>query len=121
MRSSLFIFLFFAVPTVDHDVILAVFVTTDTTVFAADTLLHNTLHLSEREKGEEKREGGVFPFLSTLLVPSLTTLSPFSFFVQFRNFKIVYRRYAGLFFCICVDLEDSNLGYLEAIHNFVEV
>ena len=43
------------------------------------------------------------------------------FSVQFRNFKIVYRRYAGLFFCICVDLEDNNLAYLEAIHNFVEV
>ena len=41
--------------------------------------------------------------------------------LQFRNFKIVYRRYAGLFFCICVDLEDNNLAYLEAIHNFVEV
>ncbi|CAI8034756.1 AP-2 complex subunit sigma [Geodia barretti] len=42
-------------------------------------------------------------------------------FVAFRNFKIVYRRYAGLFFCICVDLDDNNLAYLEAIHNFVEV
>ena len=40
---------------------------------------------------------------------------------QFRNFKIVYRRYAGLYFCICVDLDDNNLAYLEAIHNFVEV
>ena len=42
-------------------------------------------------------------------------------FVAFRNFKIVYRRYAGLYFCFCMDLEDNNLGYLEAIHNFVEV
>ena len=41
--------------------------------------------------------------------------------VQFRNFKIVYRRYAGLYFCICVDITDNNLAYLEAIHNFVEV
>jgi hypothetical protein len=40
---------------------------------------------------------------------------------QFRNFKIVYRRYAGLYFCICVDVSDNNLAYLEAIHNFVEV
>ena len=40
---------------------------------------------------------------------------------QFRDFKIVYRRYAGLYFCVCVDLEDNNLAYLEAIHNFVEV
>lgn len=42
-------------------------------------------------------------------------------FVEFRNFKIVYRRYAGLYFCICVDITDNNLYYLEAIHNFVEV
>ena len=42
-------------------------------------------------------------------------------FVEFRNFKIIYRRYAGLYFCICVDVSDNNLYYLEAIHNFVEV
>ncbi|UYV74879.1 AP2S1 [Cordylochernes scorpioides] len=42
-------------------------------------------------------------------------------FVEFRNFKIVYRRYAGLYFCICVDVSDNNLAHLEAIHNFVEV
>ncbi|PNI28898.1 AP2S1 isoform 1 [Pan troglodytes] len=41
--------------------------------------------------------------------------------LQFRNFKIIYRRYAGLYFCICVDVNDNNLAYLEAIHNFVEV
>ena len=45
--------------------------------------------------------------------------TPFSF--QFRSFKIVYRRYAGLYFCFCVDVTDNNLMYLEAIHNFVEV
>lgn len=45
----------------------------------------------------------------------------FCIFLQFRNFKIVYRRYAGLYFCICVDVNDNNLCYLEAIHNFVEV
>uniref|UniRef100_A0A4W4H5A2 AP complex subunit sigma n=1 Tax=Electrophorus electricus TaxID=8005 RepID=A0A4W4H5A2_ELEEL len=39
----------------------------------------------------------------------------------FRNFKIIYRRYAGLYFCICVDVTDNNLAYLEGIHNFVEV
>ena len=44
-----------------------------------------------------------------------------SFWFQFRNFKIVYRRYAGLYFCFCVDVHDNNLYYLEAIHNFVEV
>ncbi|KAK9466150.1 Adaptor protein complex sigma subunit [Lipomyces arxii] len=42
-------------------------------------------------------------------------------FVDFRNSKIVYRRYAGLFFCVCVDSDDNALAYLEAIHFFVEV
>lgn len=48
-----------------------------------------------------------------------SVLTPFC--PQFRNFKIIYRRYAGLYFCICVDVNDNNLAYLEAIHNFVEV
>ncbi|KAK7958396.1 AP-2 complex subunit sigma [Apiospora saccharicola] len=42
-------------------------------------------------------------------------------FVEFRNHKIVYRRYAGLFFCACVDTNDNELAFLEAIHFFVEV
>ncbi|PCH40475.1 clathrin coat assembly protein ap17 [Wolfiporia cocos MD-104 SS10] len=42
-------------------------------------------------------------------------------FVEFRAHKIVYRRYAGLFFCVCVDADDNELAYLEAIHLFVEV
>ena len=42
-------------------------------------------------------------------------------FVEFRSLKIVYRRYAGLFFCACVDANDNELAYLEAIHFFVEV
>ncbi|KAJ1994196.1 AP-2 complex subunit sigma [Dimargaris cristalligena] len=42
-------------------------------------------------------------------------------FVEFQNHKIVYRRYAGLFFCFCVDANDNELSYLEAIHFFVEV
>ncbi|KIK93640.1 hypothetical protein PAXRUDRAFT_33944 [Paxillus rubicundulus Ve08.2h10] len=42
-------------------------------------------------------------------------------FVEFKNHKIVYRRYAGLFFCVCVDANDNELAYLEAIHLFVEI
>ncbi|KAJ3199420.1 AP-2 complex subunit sigma [Entophlyctis luteolus] len=42
-------------------------------------------------------------------------------FVEFRQYKIIYRRYAGLFFCFCVDVNDNELIYLEAIHFFVEV
>lgn len=44
-------------------------------------------------------------------------------FIEFRSLhqKIVYRRYAGLFFCACVDANDNELAYLEALHFFVEV
>ncbi|ODO00203.1 AP-2 complex subunit sigma [Cryptococcus amylolentus CBS 6273] len=42
-------------------------------------------------------------------------------FVEFRDDKVIYRRYAGLFFCVCVDSNDNELAYLEAIHLFVEV
>jgi AP-2 complex subunit sigma-1 len=58
-----------------------------------------------------------------MAVLQLTTLfsSPSYPKPQFRNYKIVYRRYAGLFFCVCVDANDNELAYLEAIHLFVEV
>jgi hypothetical protein len=42
-------------------------------------------------------------------------------FVEFRQQKIVYRRYAGLFFSMGIDISDNELAYLEAIHLFVEV
>jgi len=47
--------------------------------------------------------------------------SKFTNFLEFRTHKVVYRRYAGLFFCVCVDPGDNELAYLEAIHLFVEV
>eukprot|EP00656_Telonema_subtile_P052449 TRINITY_DN7316_c0_g1_i1.p1 TRINITY_DN7316_c0_g1~~TRINITY_DN7316_c0_g1_i1.p1 ORF type:complete len:143 (+),score=48.90 TRINITY_DN7316_c0_g1_i1:158-586(+) len=42
-------------------------------------------------------------------------------FVEWRTFKIIYRRYAGLFFTICCDVNDNELSCLEAIHFFVEL
>lgn len=42
-------------------------------------------------------------------------------FLEFRNYKIIYKRYAGLFFALCVDLNDNELTNLEFIHLFVEV
>eukprot|EP01111_Echinosteliopsis_oligospora_P002789 TRINITY_DN1432_c0_g1_i2.p1 TRINITY_DN1432_c0_g1~~TRINITY_DN1432_c0_g1_i2.p1 ORF type:complete len:143 (+),score=16.75 TRINITY_DN1432_c0_g1_i2:68-496(+) len=47
--------------------------------------------------------------------------SKFTNFVEFRNHKVVYRRYAGLFFMMVVDHKDNELSCLEAIHLFVEV
>ena len=45
----------------------------------------------------------------------------FTNFVEYRSYKIIYRRYAGLFFSLCVDVTDNELALLEAIHLFVEV
>ncbi|KAI8869714.1 clathrin coat assembly protein ap17 [Ramicandelaber brevisporus] len=42
-------------------------------------------------------------------------------FCEFGSYKIVYRRYAGLFFCFGVDSNDNELVYLEAIHLLVEI
>lgn len=65
-----------------------------------------------------------YPLLPSPFSPSLIALTdrPTSSNVsQYRNHKIVYRRYAGLFFSMCVDANDNELAWLESIHLFVEV
>eukprot|EP00980_Cylindrotheca_fusiformis_P026951 scaffold18138_cov128-Cylindrotheca_fusiformis.AAC.17 len=42
-------------------------------------------------------------------------------FIEYNNYKLIYRRYAGLFFTIAVDVQDNELSYLETIHLFVEM
>jgi len=42
-------------------------------------------------------------------------------FIEYNNYKLIYRRYAGLFFTIAVDVADNELSYLESIHLFVEL
>mmetsp|Transcript_16733 Transcript_16733/g.30016 ORF Transcript_16733/g.30016 Transcript_16733/m.30016 type:complete len:148 (+) Transcript_16733:257-700(+) len=41
-------------------------------------------------------------------------------FIEYRDFKCVYRRYASLFFIVGVDGQTNELGVLELIHNLVE-
>merc|ERR1739848_264385 len=45
----------------------------------------------------------------------------FTNFVEYQGNKIVYRRYAGLYFSLCVDSTDNELVCLEIIHLFVEI
>ena len=40
---------------------------------------------------------------------------------QFRTYKIIYRKYASLYFLFCVDMSDNELAYYEGIHLFVEL
>ncbi|KAJ5073447.1 ap-2 complex subunit sigma [Anaeramoeba ignava] len=42
-------------------------------------------------------------------------------FAEYRTYKVIYRRYAGLYFVMCVDTTDNELSILESIHLFVEV
>eukprot|EP00891_Asterochloris_glomerata_P004295 jgi/Astpho2/4295/e_gw1.00064.93.1_t len=52
----------------------------------------------------------------------ISTRDPkFTNFVEFKTNKIIYRRYAGLFFSMCVDVTDNELAYLESVHLFVEI
>ena len=41
--------------------------------------------------------------------------------MQYQNFKIIYRRYAGLYFIFGVDVNDNELLLMETIHLFVEL
>ena len=42
-------------------------------------------------------------------------------FIEYRGYKVIYRRYASLFFVVAVDSDDENeLSILEFIHSLVE-
>jgi hypothetical protein len=46
--------------------------------------------------------------------------SKHSNFLEFRNYKIIYKKYAALYFVVCVDLLENELSIMEFIHLFVE-
>ncbi|OQV12067.1 AP-1 complex subunit sigma-2 [Hypsibius exemplaris] len=42
-------------------------------------------------------------------------------FLEWKDMKIVYKRYASLYFCCAVDSTDNELITLEIIHRYVEL
>ena len=44
-----------------------------------------------------------------------------SSFIEWQDLKIVYKRYASLYFCAAVDSTDNELLTLEIIHRYVEL
>ena len=42
-------------------------------------------------------------------------------FLDYNDFKIVYKRYASLYFVTIVDKDDNELYILEIIHHYVEI
>lgn len=50
----------------------------------------------------------------------LTRKPKMSNFLEYRDSKVVYRRYASLFFVAGIDAEDNELLALEILHRYVE-
>eukprot|EP01035_Chromulina_nebulosa_P021493 gene21493-27836_t len=42
-------------------------------------------------------------------------------FIEYQNIKLIYRRYAGLYFIFGADVNDNELLLMETIHLFVEI
>ncbi|XP_043929752.1 AP-4 complex subunit sigma-1 [Protopterus annectens] len=42
-------------------------------------------------------------------------------FVEYKDFKLVYRQYAALFIVVGIDDTENEMAVYELIHNFVEV
>eukprot|EP01090_Pellita_catalonica_P005691 TRINITY_DN15929_c0_g1_i1.p1 TRINITY_DN15929_c0_g1~~TRINITY_DN15929_c0_g1_i1.p1 ORF type:complete len:154 (+),score=7.76 TRINITY_DN15929_c0_g1_i1:1-462(+) len=67
---------------------------------------------SNKEKSRFSRE------LSTLI---LNRNPKHCNIVEWREYKIIYKRYASLFFIACIDSKANELAVLEIIHHFVEI
>ena len=51
----------------------------------------------------------------------MTRKAKMSSFIEWQDLKIVYKRYASLYFCTAVDASDNELLTLEIIHRYVEL
>lgn len=42
-------------------------------------------------------------------------------FLEYKDQKVVYKRYASLYFCVAIDHDDNELIVLELIHRYVDL
>ncbi|XP_044054653.1 AP-1 complex subunit sigma-2 isoform X5 [Siniperca chuatsi] len=68
--------------------------------------------LSDKEKKKITRE-----LVQTVLARKPKMCS----FLEWRDLKIVYKRYASLYFCCAIENQDNELITLEIIHRYVEL
>uniref|UniRef100_A0A0X3Q0I2 AP-1 complex subunit sigma-2 n=1 Tax=Schistocephalus solidus TaxID=70667 RepID=A0A0X3Q0I2_SCHSO len=60
--------------------------------------------------------------ISRDLIPVILSRKPkMCSILDWRDFKIVYRRYASLYFCCAIEPEDNELITFEIIHRYVEL
>jgi len=56
------------------------------------------------------------------LVTTILTRKPkMSAFLEYKDMKVVYKRYASLYFCCAIEQTDNELLCLEVIHRYVEL
>eukprot|EP00055_Hartaetosiga_balthica_P006756 m.21981 g.21981 ORF g.21981 m.21981 type:complete len:157 (+) comp5406_c0_seq1:229-699(+) len=67
---------------------------------------------NQKDKKKISRE------LISLMLARKTKMSNF---VEWKNMKIVYKRYASLYFAFAISAEDNELLTLEIIHRYVEL
>nr|XP_020441426.1 AP-1 complex subunit sigma-3 isoform X2 [Monopterus albus]XP_020441435.1 AP-1 complex subunit sigma-3 isoform X2 [Monopterus albus]XP_020441443.1 AP-1 complex subunit sigma-3 isoform X2 [Monopterus albus]XP_020441449.1 AP-1 complex subunit sigma-3 isoform X2 [Monopterus albus]XP_020441456.1 AP-1 complex subunit sigma-3 isoform X2 [Monopterus albus] len=68
--------------------------------------------LTDREKKKVIRD---------MMMLVLARPQRFCNFLQWRDLKIVYKRYASLYFCAALDNQDNELLTLEVLHRYVEL
>ncbi|XP_037324720.1 AP-1 complex subunit sigma-2-like isoform X1 [Pungitius pungitius] len=68
--------------------------------------------LSDKEKKKITRE-----LVQTVLARKPKMCS----FLEWRDLKVVYKRYASLYFCCAIEDQDNELITLEIIHRYVEL
>ena len=69
-------------------------------------------HFTQKERQNIQKE------LSTMVIGRSSKLTHF---LEWREYKIVFKRYASLYFVACIEKEDNELIVLDIIHHFVEV
>ncbi|KAK4473633.1 hypothetical protein MN116_002985 [Schistosoma mekongi] len=67
---------------------------------------------SEKEKKKILRD------LTTIILSRKPKMCSF---IEWKDLKIVYRRYASLYFCAAIEHQDNELLTLEIIHRYVEL
>ena len=70
------------------------------------------VQMSNKEKARCSRE---------LIATVLSRPPKMCNFIEYQDKKVIYKRYASLYFIACVDNDDNELIILEQIHLFVEV
>ncbi|GMS79335.1 hypothetical protein PENTCL1PPCAC_1510 [Pristionchus entomophagus] len=67
-------------------------------------------------KGEQKKK-----IRSDLTTAILSRKTGMCAFLEYKDLKIVYKKYASLYFCCAIEENDNELICLETIHRYVEL